>query len=431
MNENILACNNHTTPEKLQTKYVLGSEMKDNILACNNNTTPWLEKMQTDIFHLTCVNVWQLTMEVQDFFSLCKIHHPAWIQVDHRNLKQSKMRTFWLMAKNWKKKTRFHVWYTALTPSIVMSFKVKSLSNILIKEYQVRWSPCINFQCLPHQDHHYSSECLKTENTQENSFLSNTCACASTYIPLINEKIWKASPTAMMLVQASGILFLLLATNASARDIIQNRQWFGDGSGSSSGSGSGSGSSSWGYGSGSGYGWAVYGSNYGSGSYGSSYGSAYGSSYGSGLLECTAFGYGASYGSGILNCTTYGAGLFLCSVENYNYGNGNYNYGSAYGYGYGKWDSYRCKYFLNKIFHIIWISLYLIMKYMQTTHLCLIYLDLMCMPYYINPKKLFVLFVLVYIKLGTNFINKTITKQKTTTTAKTTTALTAAKSTTK
>merc|ERR1719507_2062025 len=30
----------------------------------------------------------------------------------------------------------------------------------------------------------------------------------------------------MMLVQASGLLFLLLATTASAREIVQNRQWF-------------------------------------------------------------------------------------------------------------------------------------------------------------------------------------------------------------
>ena len=30
--------------------------------------------------------LWQLPMEMKDLFSLCKIHHPAWIQVDHRNL---------------------------------------------------------------------------------------------------------------------------------------------------------------------------------------------------------------------------------------------------------------------------------------------------------------------------------------------------------
>ena len=35
------------------------------------------------------------------------------------------------------------------------------------------------------------------------------------------------------------------------------------------------------------------------------------------------------------------------------------------------------------LLRIIWISLYLKMKYMQSTHLCLIYLDLMCMLFYI------------------------------------------------
>ena len=30
-------------------------------------------------------------MEVQDFFYLCKIYHPAWIQVDRRNVQQSKL----------------------------------------------------------------------------------------------------------------------------------------------------------------------------------------------------------------------------------------------------------------------------------------------------------------------------------------------------
>ena len=33
----------------------------------------------------------QLSMEVQDFFSLCKIYHPAWIQVDRRNVEQSEL----------------------------------------------------------------------------------------------------------------------------------------------------------------------------------------------------------------------------------------------------------------------------------------------------------------------------------------------------
>ena len=35
--------------------------------------------------------IWQLPMEVQDFFYLCKIYHPAWIQVDRRNVQQSEL----------------------------------------------------------------------------------------------------------------------------------------------------------------------------------------------------------------------------------------------------------------------------------------------------------------------------------------------------
>ena len=33
-------------------------------------------------------------MEVQDFFSLCKIYHPAWIQVDRKSVGPSEMRLF-------------------------------------------------------------------------------------------------------------------------------------------------------------------------------------------------------------------------------------------------------------------------------------------------------------------------------------------------
>ena len=32
--------------------------------------------------------LWQLLMDVQDFFSLCKIFYPAWIQADWRNVEQ-------------------------------------------------------------------------------------------------------------------------------------------------------------------------------------------------------------------------------------------------------------------------------------------------------------------------------------------------------
>ena len=32
--------------------------------------------------------LWQLSMEVQDFFSLCKIYHPAWLQAGRRNVEQ-------------------------------------------------------------------------------------------------------------------------------------------------------------------------------------------------------------------------------------------------------------------------------------------------------------------------------------------------------
>ena len=38
--------------------------------------------------------LWQLPIEVQDFFSLCKIPHPAWLQHDHRNLGLPEMNLF-------------------------------------------------------------------------------------------------------------------------------------------------------------------------------------------------------------------------------------------------------------------------------------------------------------------------------------------------
>ena len=38
--------------------------------------------------------LWQFPMEVQDFFSLCKIHQPVWIQVDHRNKESSELWLF-------------------------------------------------------------------------------------------------------------------------------------------------------------------------------------------------------------------------------------------------------------------------------------------------------------------------------------------------
>ena len=42
--------------------------------------------------------LWQLPMEVKDIFSLCKMYHPAWIQVDHRNLRLSEIKLFWPMS---------------------------------------------------------------------------------------------------------------------------------------------------------------------------------------------------------------------------------------------------------------------------------------------------------------------------------------------
>ena len=65
--------------------------------------------------------IWQLPMEVQDFFYLCKIYHPAWIQVDRRNVEQSGL---WLFRPLYNK--------TENTPS-----NVKSVFDKYILGYQL------------------------------------------------------------------------------------------------------------------------------------------------------------------------------------------------------------------------------------------------------------------------------------------------------
>ena len=49
-----------------------------------------LQSLQCKIFQYTFLG--QYPMKFQDFFSLCQIRQPAWLQLDHRKLGPSEMR---------------------------------------------------------------------------------------------------------------------------------------------------------------------------------------------------------------------------------------------------------------------------------------------------------------------------------------------------
>ena len=80
-------------------------------LTCVNSGTEIPHSLQCKIFQYTFC--WQYHMKVHDFFSLCKIHQPAWIQVDRRNVGAPEMGLFRPLYHK-TEKTRSHVWYTAL-----------------------------------------------------------------------------------------------------------------------------------------------------------------------------------------------------------------------------------------------------------------------------------------------------------------------------
>ena len=83
----------------IQSKYGLRRQRKNPKLGllgiancqctCVNSGIEILLSLQCKILRYKIL--WQLPMEEQDFFSLCRIHHPAWIQVDHRILELSRM----------------------------------------------------------------------------------------------------------------------------------------------------------------------------------------------------------------------------------------------------------------------------------------------------------------------------------------------------
>ena len=72
-----------------------------------------LQSLQCKIFKYTFFG--QYPMKFWDFFSLCKISHPVWLQLDHKKLGPSELRFFRpLYPKTERKKTLFQMRYTAL-----------------------------------------------------------------------------------------------------------------------------------------------------------------------------------------------------------------------------------------------------------------------------------------------------------------------------
>ena len=70
-----------------------------------------LQSLQCKIVQYTFLG--QNPIKLQDFFSQCKIPHPAWLQLDHKKLGPSWMRLFRPLYYK-TEKTLFQMWYAAL-----------------------------------------------------------------------------------------------------------------------------------------------------------------------------------------------------------------------------------------------------------------------------------------------------------------------------
>ena len=70
-----------------------------------------LQSLQCKIVQYTFLG--QYLIKLQDFFSQCKIPHPAWIQLHQNQLGLLGMRLFRPLYHK-TKKTLFQIWYTAL-----------------------------------------------------------------------------------------------------------------------------------------------------------------------------------------------------------------------------------------------------------------------------------------------------------------------------
>ena len=72
---------------------IYGKECWDNcyiISTCVSAFVEILQSLQCKILQYTFLR--QYPMQFQDFFSLCQIRQPAWLQLDHRKLGPSEMR---------------------------------------------------------------------------------------------------------------------------------------------------------------------------------------------------------------------------------------------------------------------------------------------------------------------------------------------------
>ena len=60
------------------------------VITCVNAFVEILQSLQCKIFQYSFLG--QYPMKFQDFFFLCQIEQPAWLQLDHRKLRPSEMR---------------------------------------------------------------------------------------------------------------------------------------------------------------------------------------------------------------------------------------------------------------------------------------------------------------------------------------------------
>ena len=65
--------------------------------------------------------LWQYPMKFQDFFSLCQVQQPAWLQLDHKKLGPSEMRFFRTLCHKTEKHARvcdIMLWKTLIRVSM-------------------------------------------------------------------------------------------------------------------------------------------------------------------------------------------------------------------------------------------------------------------------------------------------------------------------
>ena len=83
--------------------------------------------------------LWQYPMKFQDFFSLCQVQQPAWLQLDHKKLGPSEMRFFRTLCHKTEKHARLcdiMLWKTLIRVSIDFIHIKNGLKYILLNSFQ-------------------------------------------------------------------------------------------------------------------------------------------------------------------------------------------------------------------------------------------------------------------------------------------------------